>query len=134
MSTRKKITTKKTTTKKTTTSSRSGGCSRSRPSAPPPSSRTPARPAAPSEPTIQVKPYKHVGDQVNAFMAEHPNGVYFHLDAVSKNENESAIRSLDPKTPTFVDGKSFTASELRALGFEVFQNGQGGKLIGIRGV
>jgi hypothetical protein len=123
--------TKKTKKTKTTTKKTTGR----------PSSRStdntpvvPVSPKEPPKPTVEVRPYKHIGDQVNAFLTEHPNGVYFHLDKASKSENESAIRRLDPKTPVFVDGRSFTAGELQRMGFDVFQNGEGGKLVGIRGV
>jgi len=90
--------------------------------------------AAPAAPPVEIRPYKHAGGLLDDFLAKYPNGVYFHLDKVSKHENESAIKSLDPTRPCIVVGKSFTASELQALGFKVFQNGPNGKLIGTRGV
>lgn len=134
--------TKKTTTKKATVT-RSSSSSPAAPAKTTPIKTTPDKltyprpvpaPAAPEEPPVEIRPYKHVGDQAVAFMAKYPDGVYFHLDKVSKKENEAAIKSLSQKTPIFVDGKTFSAGELQELGFKVFQNGQGGKLIGTRGV
>jgi hypothetical protein len=89
--------------------------------------------AAPRASDVPIKPYVHMQQRLDEFMKEHPDGVYFHTDVVDKDENESAIRSLDPKTPVFVTSKkTFTAAELQSMGFEVFYNGKGGKLVGIR--
>jgi hypothetical protein len=140
MATRKK-TTKKTTSKKTTkkTSSRSNPTrtsSRSTPSRPP-ARRAPADlPPAPrtsSAPQVPVKDYVHMQQRVADFLKENPNGVYFHADAAERAETESALRGLDAKTPVFITSKkTFTATELQRMGFEVFQNGKDGKLVGIR--
>jgi hypothetical protein len=137
MATRKK-TTKKTTTKKTTkkTASRSAP---SRTPSRPPARTAPATPRTapvrrdPPSPVVPVKDYVHMQQRVADFLVEHPNGVYFHADAVSKSETESALRGLDAKTPVFITSKkTFTAAELQRMGFDVYQNGKDGKLVGIR--
>jgi hypothetical protein len=71
--------------------------------------------------------------RVADFLKKHPDGVYFHSDVVSKGETERALKKLAAGRPVFITSrKTFTAAELQRMGFEVFQNGPGGKLVGIR--
>jgi hypothetical protein len=109
--TRKKTTAKKTTTKKT-----------------PPPSRS-----APRATPVLVKEYVHMSLLVDEFLKENPNGAYLHTDRATKAENESVLKSLPEGRPVFISSKkTFTAAELKSMGFDVFQNGKDGKLVGIR--
>lgn len=82
---------------------------------------------------VPVKDYVHMQERLAEFLKEHPDGVYFHADAVDRAETESALSSLPAGRPVLITSKkTFTAGELRSMGFEVFQNGKDGKLVGLR--
>jgi hypothetical protein len=89
--------------------------------------------ATPKAEDVPVKDYVHMQERLAEFKKKHPNGVYFHADAAARTETERALRSLDAKTPVLITSKkTFTAAELKRMGFEVFQNGKDGKLVGTR--
>ena len=86
---------------------------------------------------VPIEDYVHMGDRMTAFSAENPGAVVMELATMERGEAESALTSLDDKTPVMVCTPQrliggFTAIDLENLGFEVFYNGKNGKLVGIR--